>query len=505
MQLLDLIAEISDIKISDKAAAAAADIRHLTSDSREVRAGCLFAALPGLKQDGRHFISDAIKNGAAAILVPDGTKVETPGVPVIESQNPRQTFAKMAGAFFGKQMDTIAAVTGTNGKSSTVNFCRQIWQSMEHAAASLGTIGIIAPGINRSGALTTPDPVTLHSEIAELEAAGVTHLAMEASSQGLDQYRLDGVRVTAAAFTNLTRDHLDYHGSMEKYFDAKARLFTEVLQPDGVAVINADAPECEKLSALCDKRGIRVIDFGKKAKNIQLLQHRPLPDGQFIALGVMGERFELELPLVGDFQAMNALCALGLVLAADPDNKLLHMQGVYALERLQSVRGRLEFAAKLPNGASVYVDYAHTPDGLETMLKALRPHTPKKLHVIVGCGGDRDKGKRPMMGEIASRLADVTIVTDDNPRTEDAATIRKEVMAGCKGATEIDGRRAAIVQAIRGLEPDDVLVVAGKGHEQGQIVGKEILPFDDITEVKNAVLEVANDQQPKSKRFPEEK
>jgi UDP-N-acetylmuramoyl-L-alanyl-D-glutamate--2,6-diaminopimelate ligase len=496
---LELITEADGVKVSDEGKAAAVEVNGLTSDSREVRAGYLFAAFSGTKQDGRQFIDDALKKGAAAILVQEGTEVPASAALVLTDKNPRRCFAKMAAAFYGKQMGVIVAVTGTNGKSSTVNFCRQMWQSMEHAAACLGTIGIIAPGINRPGALTTPDPVTLHSEIAELEAAGVTHLALEASSQGLDQYRLDGVHVTAAGFTNLTRDHLDYHGTMEAYLEAKLRLFRDVLTEGGVAVVNSDMPYFDAVSDICKKRGIRVIDFGSKAKDIRLVKQKPLADGQFIELMVFGERYGLELPLVGDFQVSNALCALGLVIAEDPDNKLLHMQGVYALERLQSVRGRLEFAAKHANGAPIYVDYAHTPDGLETMLKALRPHTPKKLHVVFGCGGDRDRGKRPMMGEIAVRLADTVIVTDDNPRTEDAGFVRSEIMKGCIGkgesvppqVTEIPGRREAIRAAIRALGPDDVLVIAGKGHEQGQIVGKEVLPFDDVAEARAAVLEVS--------------
>ncbi len=491
MRLLELTTELDGLKVSNTMLAAATEITGLTSDSREVRAGYLFAAFPGLKQDGRQFIEEAIKKGAAAILAPEGTVINSKTVVVLEDKNPRRSFAKMAAAFFGKQMDVIVAVTGTNGKSSTVNFCRQMWQSMEHAAACLGTIGIVGPGINRPGSLTTPDPVTLHSEIAELEASGVTHLAIEASSQGLDQYRLDGLRVTAAGFTNLTRDHLDYHGTMENYLEAKLRLFREVVIPGGIAVINSDTPYSGAVRAACEKRGLRVIDYGHEAKDIRLAKQRPLADGQFVELIVFGERYELELPLVGDFQASNALCALGLVLAEDPDNRLLHMQGVYALERLQSVRGRLEFAAKHPNGAPIYVDYAHTPDGLETMLNALRPHTPKHLHVVFGCGGDRDKGKRPMMGEIATRIADKVIVTDDNPRTEDASTIRSEIMKAAPKATEIAGRRDAIRVAIRNLGPEDVLVIAGKGHEQGQIVGKEILPFDDVNEARNAVLEIS--------------
>ncbi|HYD18981.1 MAG TPA: UDP-N-acetylmuramoyl-L-alanyl-D-glutamate--2,6-diaminopimelate ligase, partial [Patescibacteria group bacterium] len=412
---------------------------------------------------------------------------------MVTDTNPRQRFAHMAATFFGRQMDTVVAVTGTNGKSSTVNFCRQIWQSMDHAAASLGTIGIIAPGINRAGSLTTPDPVTLHSEIAELEAAGVTHLAIEASSQGMDQYRLDGLRVTAAGFTNLTRDHLDYHGTMEKYFGAKARLFRDMLDAKGVAVINADSDYAGKMRAVCDKRGIRVIEYGEKGRDIRMAQRKALPGGQFLELEVFGERYELELPLVGSFQASNALCALGLVLAENPDNRSLHMRGVYALEKLQPVRGRLELAAMHPNGAAIYVDYAHSPDGLETMLNALRPHCQGKLHVVFGCGGDRDKGKRPMMGEIAMRLADRVIVTDDNPRTEDATAVRADIMKACTDlskVTEMAGRRDAIRAGVAKLSSGDVLVIAGKGHEQGQIVGKDVLPFDDVTEAKNAVMEL---------------
>lgn len=498
MRLLELIGDADGVTVSNRARAAELDIMGLTADSREVRAGYLFAAFPGNKVDGRDFIADAIARGATAILAPEGlSAVGIQGV-VVTDTNPRQRFAHMAATYFGRQMDTVVAVTGTNGKSSTVNFCRQIWQSMDHAAASLGTIGIIANignggGINRAGSLTTPDPVTLHSEIAELEAAGVTHLAIEASSQGMDQYRLDGLKISAAGFTNLTRDHLDYHGTMEKYFESKARLFSEMIASDGIAVINADSDYAGKVRAVCEKRGLRVIDFGHAATDIKLVRRKPLPGGQFMELQLFGERYELELPLVGDFQASNALCALGLVIAEKPDDRGMHMRAVYALEKLQSVRGRLEYAAKHPNGAAIYVDYAHSPDGLETMLNALRPHTQNKLHVVFGCGGDRDKGKRPMMGEIAMRLADRVIVTDDNPRTEDATAVRADIMKGCPDklkVTEMAGRRDAIRAAVAKLSPGDVLVIAGKGHEQGQIVGKEILPFDDVTEAKNAVLEV---------------
>lgn len=495
MQLLELITEACPAHADNKSQAAAIAVLGLTADSREVRPGFVFAAFPGAKLDGRAYIEDAIRRGAVAVLAPEGTQINDNSVILIEDVQPRRCFARMAAAFYARQPDTVVAVTGTNGKSSTVNFCRQIWQSMDHAAASLGTIGVTAylrnnHFINRTGALTTPDPVVLHSEIAELEASGVTHLALEASSMGLHNYRLDGLRLTAAGYLNLTRDHLDDHGTMENYIDAKLRLFREVLPQDGIAVINMDAEYSDRVKDICTTRDIRTIEIGTHGRDIRLNQHKPLPSGQFIDITVFGERYELELPLVGSFQAENALMALALVIAEDPDNRLLHMQGVYALERLQSVRGRLEFAAQLPNGATVYVDYAHSPDGLETMLKALRPHAPKSLHVVFGCGGDRDRGKRPMMGEIAVRLADHVIVTDDNPRTEDASFVRSEVMQGAKGATEIAGRREAIRAAIAALGPDDVLVVAGKGHEQGQIIGKEILPFDDVTEVKNAVLEI---------------
>lgn len=464
------------------------DVRGLACDSRDVRQGYLFAAFPGTKEDGRRFIPAAIAAGACAILAPKGTEAAN-DIRIIESENPRQDFAHMAAAFYGHQPEKIVAVTGTNGKSSSVQFCRQIWQSMDHAAASLGTLGISSPSINRSGSLTTPDAVTLHAELAELEAAGVTHLAMEASSQGLDQYRLDGVTLMAAGFTNLTRDHLDYHGSMENYFKAKARLFTEVLPKNGVAVINRDAEFAEELMRLCDTRGITVIDTGRRATAIKLIHTTPTQEGQFIDIRVFGEKYQLELPLAGSFQIDNALMALGLVIAEEPDNRLLHMQGVYALERLQPVRGRLELAARHPCGATIYVDYAHTPDGLETMLTALRPHTKGHLHVVFGCGGDRDRGKRPLMGGIAVRAADRVIVTDDNPRTEDAAFIRSEIMPAAVGATEIAGRREAIRHAVAQLQDGDVLVIAGKGHEQGQIIGKDILPFDDIDEARKAVLE----------------
>jgi UDP-N-acetylmuramoyl-L-alanyl-D-glutamate--2,6-diaminopimelate ligase len=487
LQVSELIADIPGVDVHGDASV---QVRGITADSRDVRAGYLFAAFPGVKQDGRAFIAQAVEAGACAVLAPVNTVVDAKGVTVIEADAPRRAFAKIAANFAGAQVPHVAAVTGTNGKSSTVSFCRQIWQALGISAASLGTVGITAnlPDgsiIDRSGALTTPDPVTLHAEIAKLAHEGVTHLALEASSQGLHQARMDGLKIKAAGFTNLTRDHIDYHLTMDAYLEAKLHLFGALLETDGIAVVNADAEHAGAVRTACVKRGIRVIEYGMSAADIRLETRRPLAAGQYVAMTVFGQRYDLELPLVGDFQAMNALCALGIVTGMGADVNA----AVRALEGLKSVRGRLELAGCRKNGAAVYVDYAHTPDGLETMLRALRPHTQGKLHVVVGCGGDRDKGKRPIMGEIAVRLADVAIVTDDNPRTEDAAAIRAQVMEGAKGATEIANRADAIRAAVKNLNDNDVLVIAGKGHEQGQIVGRDVLPFDDVTEARKAIQE----------------
>ena len=466
------------------------DITGLTADSRAVEPGFLFAALPGTRVDGRDFIGQAIAKGARAILAPTGTVLPAAAtdVQLITDDRPRRQFARMAAAFYGKQPATIAAVTGTNGKTSTANFARQIWEKLGKSAASLGTLGITGPGpgMEQYGALTTPDPVALHASLAELAEAGITHLAMEASSHGLDQHRLDGVQVTAAGFTNLSRDHLDYHGTMEAYLEAKARLFDEILAPRGTAVLNADTPECEALAARAEAAGRRVMRYGAKGTDLRLDALVPQPRGLKLKLTVRGRSFDVTLPLAGAFQAANALCALGLVLAdgADPD------AAIGALETLVGVRGRLELVARHPNGAAVYVDYAHTPDALETVLMALRPHTRGRLVAVFGCGGDRDPGKRPVMGATVARLADLPIVTDDNPRNEDPATIRAAVMAACPGAEEIGDRAEAIRTAVAGLAPDDVLVIAGKGHETGQIVGEDVHPFDDSEHVRAAAKDL---------------
>jgi len=467
------------------------EITGLTADSRQARPGYLFAALPGTRAHGRDFIADALARGVAAVLVPSRFDIEgvtARNVAFVADDNPRRRFALMAARFFRAQPRTIAAVTGTNGKTSVAAFTRQIWTHCGIAAASIGTLGLIAPGVERPGALTTPDPVSLHRILADLAADGVDHLAIEASSHGLDQYRLDGVRVTAAGFTNLSRDHLDYHGTMEAYLRSKLRLFEAIMPEGGTAVLNADVPEFDVLAKACAARRHRVIAYGRRGADIGLEAAAPTPRGQALRLRLMGRVHEVELPLAGSFQAANALCALGLAVADDaPEDDALA-----ALATLVGAKGRMERVAEL-DGAPVYVDYAHTPDALENVLTALRPHA-RRLVVVFGCGGDRDAGKRPLMGAIASRIADLVFVTDDNPRSESAAAIRRAILAGCpKGAAavkEIGDRAAAIEAALRALDPGDLLVIAGKGHERGQIVGDSVLPFNDAEVARDAAAAI---------------
>ncbi len=487
LRLTDLMAGTTARMTSEMAAAANLEIRGLTADSRRVRPGDLFAALPGARADGRAFIADAAARGAVAVLAPTGSELpaEARHLALITDDNPRRALSLFAANFHPGQPRFIAAVTGTNGKTSVAAFCRAIWARAGHKAASLGTLGLIPAEAGESpGALTTPDPVALHRCLAQLAEGGYDRLAIEASSHGLDQYRLDGLKVRAAAFTNLSQDHLDYHGTMTAYFRAKARLFEDLLLDDGTAVLNADAPESAELAAICQARGIRFWRFGTDpAAELRLLDRAPDPRGQQLELAVFGEERRLHLPLVGGFQAMNALAALGLVLAEGTglDTALA------GLESHEGVAGRLQRVGETPAGAQVFVDYAHTPDALQTVLKALRPHAAGRLMVIVGCGGDRDRGKRPLMGAIAARLADATIVTDDNPRGEDPAAIRAEILAAAPGAREIGDRGAAIRQAIAELGSGDLLLIAGKGHETGQIVGDTILPFDDAAVARAAI------------------
>ncbi|RAU22907.1 UDP-N-acetylmuramoyl-L-alanyl-D-glutamate--2,6-diaminopimelate ligase [Paramagnetospirillum kuznetsovii] len=461
------------------------DIAGITADSRAVAKGFLFAALVGTKADGRAFVPAAIAKGATAILAPEGSALDLPpGVVLITDANPRRRFAQMAAAFHGAQPDTMVAVTGTNGKTSVASFYRQIMDALGHPAAAIGTLGIIAKGWDNAGGLTTPDPAALHESLARLKAFGISHACMEASSHGLDQHRLDGVRLAAAAFTNLTWDHLDYHGDMETYAKAKQRLFTELVGDGGTAVINMDAEHGPRFAQAAAARGLMVMGYGKAAAELRLIAAAAKPFGQELRLEIMGRSATVKLPLAGLFQAYNALAALGLALASGADAKA----ALAALEKLDGVPGRLQLAAKRANGAAIYVDYAHTPDALDTVLNALKPHATRRLVAVFGCGGDRDPGKRPLMGAVACRLADATIITDDNPRSEDAAAIRESVRTACRGAIEIADRREAIRTAVAGLQKGDLLLIAGKGHETGQIVGGAVLPFDDAEEARAAVL-----------------
>jgi UDP-N-acetylmuramoyl-L-alanyl-D-glutamate--2,6-diaminopimelate ligase len=465
------------------------EVRGLSADSRTVAPGFLFAAFPGARLDGRQFVAQALARGAVAVLtdkagvaaLPEGAAARAA---ILEDDNPRRRFALLASRFHPRRPRTLAAVTGTNGKTSVVHFTREIWTRLGRPAASLGTLGVVTATGRRPGALTTPDPVALHATLAGLAAEGIECVALEASSHGLEQFRLDGLEFAAAAFTNLTRDHLDYHRDMESYRAAKERLFGALLSADGTAVLNADSAEFPRLAALCRGRRERVLAYGEApGAELRLLACEPLPQGQRLALELFGERREVRLPLVGDFQAMNALAALGLAVATGATAAAAGE----ALAALTGVPGRVELVAAMPGGGGVVVDYAHTPDALATVLAALHPHAPGRLVVLFGCGGDRDPGKRPMMGSIAARLADTVYVTDDNPRSEAPQRIRRAILEGAPDAIEIGDRRQAIETAIGGLAAGDLLVVAGKGHETGQIVGDKILPFDDAEVVREVL------------------
>jgi len=461
------------------------EIAGISADSRAVQAGYLFAALSGSKTDGARFIADAAKRGAVAALVGEGA-VAASDLALVQAKDARLALARFAAGFYGIQPRIVAAVTGTNGKSSVAHFTRAIWQSLGLQAASMGTLGLVSPHLNRAGGLTTPDPVAMHRDLAELAKSGVDHLALEASSHGLEQHRLDGIRFAAAAWTNLSRDHLDYHSTMEAYFAAKARLFADLLPAGGTAVINADTPQAESLIALCKSRGHRLLCYGVGGAELKLLSTSMTAHGQRLSLEVLGRAYDVELNLVGTYQAANVLAALGLVLGEDVDLDA----AIAALSSLEGAPGRLQHVGSTKDNAPVYVDYAHTPDALETVLKALRPHVEGRLLVVFGCGGDRDAGKRPIMGGIAARLADLAILTDDNPRTEDAAAIRRAVREGAKDAKnlrEIGDRHEAIGAAVQELRAGDALIIAGKGHEPGQIIGATVLPFDDAQVARDAL------------------
>ncbi|MEC9183676.1 MAG: UDP-N-acetylmuramoyl-L-alanyl-D-glutamate--2,6-diaminopimelate ligase, partial [Pseudomonadota bacterium] len=464
-------------------------ITGLTADSRAVRPGFLFAAIPGTRLDGRDYIDAAVRAGAAAVLVPPDITEErvTPGISLITADNPRRSLARMASVFYGAKPETIAAVTGTNGKTSVATFTRQIWNALGQKAASIGTLGIVGPGLESRGGLTTPDPVELHRQLYELSESGFQNIALEASSHGLDQFRLDGVPVHAAAYTNLTRDHLDYHGSMKEYRRAKMRLFRDLLVPGGAMVVNAETPEYPALMELARERGFEFFAYGLSKGDIRCRSMEPTEGGWKLNLEVLGMEHAIAFPLVGSFQIENALAALGLAIACGAE----YSRAAETLEVLEGVPGRMEMVARLPSGARVIVDYAHTPDALKTVLSAVRPHVARRLTVVFGCGGDRDKGKRPEMGAIAAELADSVIVTDDNPRHEDAGRIRKEIAAACPACIEVAGRRDAIGVAVSGLAEGDILIVAGKGHETGQIIGDEVIPFSDAEVVRAFAKEAA--------------
>ncbi len=464
-------------------------ITGLTADSRKVRPGFLFAAIPGTKLDGRDYIDEAVRAGAAAVLAPPDVTQDrvTPGVSLITADNPRHSLARMAAAFYGKKPETIVAVTGTNGKTSVANFTRQIWTETGRKAASLGTLGLIGPGHGEGSNFTTPDAVALNCILHKLAQEGVQDVALEASSHGLCQFRLDGVPIQAAAFTNLTRDHLDYHGSMSEYRRAKMRLFRELLLPGGAIVVNAETPEYPALLELSREQGHELFSYGFAKGDIKCRAMEATEDGWSLILNILGTEHSVKFPLMGSFQVANALAALGLVIACGGE----YAKVTAALEVLNGVPGRMETAARLPSGARIIVDYAHTPNALEAVLTAVRPHVANRLMLVFGCGGDRDRGKRPEMGLIAAQLADGVVVTDDNPRHENPDAIRKEISAACPGCVEVAGRYDAIRVAMSQLVEGDILVVAGKGHETGQILGNETIPFSDVEVVRDCAREVA--------------
>jgi UDP-N-acetylmuramoyl-L-alanyl-D-glutamate--2,6-diaminopimelate ligase len=483
MKIKDLIGkDFPEIAAQLDNAAGDIDIAAITADSRQVAPGSLFVALAGSKADGKAFIEDAISRGAAAVVTGVKSAGDTP-VPVLSAFTPRRVLAIAAANFYGRQPDTMVAVTGTAGKTSVASFARQIWAHAGFAAAMIGTTGVIAPGRNDYGSLTTPDPVSLHKLLAELADEGVTHAAMEASSHGLDQNRLDGVRLAAAGFTNLGRDHMDYHPTIEDYMAAKMRLFDSVLPKGSPAVIFSDDAWSAQAIAAARAGGHLVLTVGRKGDYLSLKRVEHFRHKQIADIHVGDEIFEVHVPLAGDFQISNALVAAGLAMSTGVSARAT----MAALEKLQGASGRLELVGHTKEGALAYVDYAHKPDALENVLTSVRPFTTGRIIVVFGCGGDRDKGKRPIMGEIATRLADVVIVTDDNPRSEVPAVIRSEIMAAAKGATEIGDRAEAIKAAVDMLKSGDTLIVAGKGHEEGQTVGSVILPFSDHAELRKAL------------------
>ncbi|HEX7929475.1 MAG TPA: UDP-N-acetylmuramoyl-L-alanyl-D-glutamate--2,6-diaminopimelate ligase [Sphingomicrobium sp.] len=442
-------------------------------DHRKVAPGSVFGAFAGAVFNGEDFIGRAVERGAVAVVARKEAKVQ--GVPLLADSEPRRLFAGLAGKFYAPFPETVVAVTGTNGKTSTVEMARQIWRMSGHRAASIGTLGVTTSDDQVSTGLTTPDIVTFLSNMAGLNRMGISHVAYEASSHGLDQHRCEGVPLAAAAFTNFSRDHLDYHRTMDAYFEAKMKLFEELLPRGRPAVVWTDDSKSGEVAERARRSGHELWTVGRKGETIRLAEQAPTALGQTLLLEHSGKSHRLALPLIGAYQASNVLTAAGLVLATGGQWDATFS----AMQRVAPVRGRLERAVISRSGVPVYIDYAHTPDALEAAIAALRPHVEGRLITVFGAGGDRDQGKRPQMGAAAMRLSDVVIVTDDNPRSEDPARIRAEVMQGASGATEVPGRREAIAEAIRIAHAGDIVLVAGKGHETGQIIGDKVLPFDD--------------------------
>ncbi|MFZ2157967.1 MAG: UDP-N-acetylmuramoyl-L-alanyl-D-glutamate--2,6-diaminopimelate ligase [Bradyrhizobium sp.] len=481
MKLRDLFSD--DATVPPQAGAVV--VSGLAVDSRAVKPGDLFFALAGSKTDGARFIDAAISAGAVAVAgdhpPPDGI-----GAPFVMTPNPRRALALAAAKFFSRQPATIAAVTGTSGKTSVAAFTRQIWQRLGHASASIGTIGLVSPKRTVYGSLTTPDPIALHRQLDEIAGDGVTHLAFEASSHGLDQYRLDGVRIAAGGFTNLSRDHMDYHPDVAHYLNAKLRLFRDLVAPGGAAVISADHDCSQQVIDAARARGLRIVAVGSRGdgagEGIRLAGADIDGFAQKLTLEHRGRRYPVRLPLVGAFQIENALVSAGLAIGTGSEPKAVFV----SLELLEGAKGRLERVAER-NGAPIFVDYAHKPDALAKALQALRPYAKRRLVVVFGAGGDRDAGKRPLMGAIAAGNADNVIVTDDNPRSENPAAIRAAILSAARGASEIGDRAEAIRTAISALQPGDALLIAGKGHETGQIVGNNTLPFSDHDAVASAL------------------
>lgn len=482
MRLSELLSGIHDATLGTDP-----DVAGITADSRKVEPGFVFAALAGARADGARFALQAVERGAVAVIAAEDAALGALAVPVARVAEPRRALALAAARLHGAQPATIVAVTGTSGKTSVAAFTRQIWARLGLAAASIGTIGIVEPSGAVYGSLTTPDPVDLARDLAGLAARGVTHVALEASSHGLDQHRLDGVRVAAGAFTNLSRDHLDYHPSVAAYFDAKMHLFDQLLPKGAPAVVDVDTPDGLRAAERARAAGCAVFTVGRAGEGLRLVAVEPAAGLQHLTIEAGGTTHRVALSLLGTFQVSNALVAAGLaIVTGSPVGAVLG-----ALEGLIGAPGRLDRVGATPQGAPVFVDYAHKPDALEKCLEAVRPYTSGRLIVVFGCGGDRDAGKRPIMGEIAVRLADVAIVTDDNPRSEDPAEIRRQILAAAPGAIEIGDRGEAIRAGVAMLRAGDLLVVAGKGHETGQIVGKTVLPFSDHESLRSALEDLA--------------